>query len=150
MICDWVPLLTSLMTPLIAGIAIYVAWQQWRTNRQKLKLDLFDKRFAIFQSTRTFLSTVLRDGRVNREDLEKFRMGILDSVFLLDQGTSDYLWGLRSIGSKAIMYNTQLEGVPVGEKRNELVDNEHREVEKLMDALGDLQEKFKPFLKLDH
>ncbi|MFK7848529.1 MAG: hypothetical protein AB8G77_24795, partial [Rhodothermales bacterium] len=119
------------MTPLIAGIAIYVAWQQWRTNRQKLKLDLFDKRFAIFQSTRTFLSTVLRDGRVNREDLEKFRMGILDSVFLLDQGTSDYLWGLRSIGSKAIMYNTQLEGVPVGEKRNELVDNEHREVEKL-------------------
>jgi hypothetical protein len=40
---------SGLLTPLIAVIAVYIAWQQWRTARQKLRMDLFDKRYASFE-----------------------------------------------------------------------------------------------------
>src|SRR5271170_90498 len=40
--------LQGLMTPVIALIAVYIAWQQWRTNADKVKLDKFDRRFPIY------------------------------------------------------------------------------------------------------
>ncbi len=150
MSCDWIEVSKGLLTPAIGFVAIYIAWQQWNTNRNKLKLDLFEKRFSVFQSTRTFLSSVLRDGLVSREVLETYRTGILDAVFLFDQQTSDYLWGLHKAGLKAIKYKSSLEGVPVGEKRNQLVEQEGEQIEVLTDALGGLQKKFEKFLKLGH
>jgi hypothetical protein len=42
---------TPLLTPLIALIASYIAIQQWRTNKEKLRLDLYDKRFAVYENT---------------------------------------------------------------------------------------------------
>jgi hypothetical protein len=31
-----VALFNALLTPLIAVVAVYIAWQQWQTNKQKL------------------------------------------------------------------------------------------------------------------
>jgi hypothetical protein len=31
-------ILQGLLTPVIAGIAVYIAWQQWRTNERKLAI----------------------------------------------------------------------------------------------------------------
>ena len=150
MTCDWVEISKGLLTPAIGLVAIYIAWQQWNTNRNKLKLDLFEKRFSVFQATRHFLSAVLRDGRVKREDLEAFRLGILDAVFLFDKQTSDYLWDLHKTALKAVRYASSLEGVPVGEERSNLVEQESEQVKILTDSLGNLQGQFEKFLKLGH
>lgn len=146
----WIDIFKALLTPAIGILAIVIAFQQWRTNRNKLKLELFDKRFAVFQATRSFLSSVLRDGRVTHEALETYRLGIIDSVFLLDSATSEFLWGLYKTGLAAIRYNSSLEGVPVGEKRSQLVSQETAEVKKLTDEIGNLQNRFEKFLKLAH
>lgn len=127
------------ITTVIAFIAVYIAYQQWNTNRQRLKLDLFDKRFSIYQSAQTFLSDVIREGSVEQEGLEKYRLGILNSIFLLDKKTSDYLWELYSTASKAELHK----------KKREL-DQENVEIEKLLQSPLELQEKFKPFLQLNH
>jgi len=44
-----IDLLTALLTPTIALIAVYIAWQQWRTAEMKRKQNLFEKRYAFFQ-----------------------------------------------------------------------------------------------------
>ncbi|HGM7285730.1 TPA: hypothetical protein ACKP7V_001531 [Stenotrophomonas maltophilia] len=36
----------------LALMVFYVAWRQWRTARNKLKLDLFDRRFAAYEELR--------------------------------------------------------------------------------------------------
>jgi len=31
-------------------VTAYIAIQQWRTNKNKLRLDLFDRRWAVFEA----------------------------------------------------------------------------------------------------
>ena len=57
----------KLLTILLAGFAAYIAFQQFRLGREKFKLDLFEKRFAVFDATRKFLSTILTEGNVDMQ-----------------------------------------------------------------------------------
>jgi hypothetical protein len=48
---------------LVVGcMAGYIAWQQHETAKAKLKLDLFEKRYAIFEKTWTHLSEAIQTG----------------------------------------------------------------------------------------
>jgi hypothetical protein len=38
-----------------------VAWAQWRIARNKLRLDLFDRRWQVYAATRTFVDGILND-----------------------------------------------------------------------------------------
>jgi hypothetical protein len=49
-------------TALIAVAVAVIAWRQYRVAQAKLKLDLFDKRYAIFQQTWEILSAVIISG----------------------------------------------------------------------------------------
>ncbi|WSH67085.1 hypothetical protein U8Q05_12015 [Rhizobium ruizarguesonis] len=47
----------QLITTVVIGvIAAVIAWRQWRTARDKIKLDLFDRRFAVFMDVRKLVS----------------------------------------------------------------------------------------------
>jgi hypothetical protein len=52
----WVTVLAALLTPAVAILATIVALQQLRTAREKLKLELFDRRLSIHEQTRDVLS----------------------------------------------------------------------------------------------
>jgi hypothetical protein len=47
-----------LTTLVIGGIAALVAWRQWRTAQDKIKIDLFDRRFAVFMDVRKIVSEI--------------------------------------------------------------------------------------------
>lgn len=40
--------ISKLSLPIIAIASIFIAWQQYSANREKLKLDLYDRRFKIY------------------------------------------------------------------------------------------------------
>jgi|SRR5208283_411271 len=44
-----VSVLNALLTPLIAIITTYIAWQQWQGNKLKLKMDKYDRRLRVYQ-----------------------------------------------------------------------------------------------------
>jgi hypothetical protein len=52
----WTAYLSAWGTPIIALIAGgwggYIAWRQWHTAQNRLRLDLFDKRFAAYAAAR--------------------------------------------------------------------------------------------------
>ncbi|MES1190137.1 MAG: hypothetical protein ABUS47_03545 [Steroidobacter sp.] len=52
----------AFVTLIIGFIAALIAWRQYRVAAAKLKLDLFDKRYLIFQKTWEIFSEVVRDG----------------------------------------------------------------------------------------
>ena len=61
---------TQLLTSFIALIAVYIAYQQWETNRQKLRLDLYQKRFAVYENVLAFYHILYAGDHVT--DKERF------------------------------------------------------------------------------
>lgn len=74
-VCGFVPdsdvidqiskVLIALLTPVIAVAGWWISRRQWLTNRDKLKHDLFDKRFSVYSVVRNFVDTVAIVDRAN-------------------------------------------------------------------------------------
>jgi hypothetical protein len=47
-------ILHALLTPVIAIVAIYIAWQQWQTNVQKLNLARYDRRLRVYEEVKKY------------------------------------------------------------------------------------------------
>jgi hypothetical protein len=85
-----------------AGIAGYIAWRQWKTGDDRLRLDMFEKRFAVYDATRTLLVTVTRHGQITSEDLSRFYQGILGAEFLFDGDARAFLTQIAAMAFKAM------------------------------------------------
>jgi len=55
---------SALLTPTIAAIAAYIAYQQHQTARTKLRHDLYERRAGILRGVLVALAPVFHDGRV--------------------------------------------------------------------------------------
>ena len=61
----WLAASNILLSVVIGAVAVYIAWQQWKTARQKLRLDLFDRRYAFYES----LKQMIDEAQSNKRDL---------------------------------------------------------------------------------
>jgi hypothetical protein len=61
------------LTIIVGLLVAYAAYNQFVLAREKLKLDLFEKRYAIFKSLQSFLSDILREANVINERIVNFR-----------------------------------------------------------------------------
>src|SRR5436305_15211555 len=90
----WTAYLSAFSTPLIAALAggfgVYIAWRQWRTARDRLRLDLFDKRFAVYAATMKFLSAIITSGRVDRNEAFNWSVAVRDAKWLLNAEIAEY------------------------------------------------------------
>lgn len=88
---DVIDLLSGLLTPVIAIIAVYVAYQQWKTNKQRLKAELYDKRFMVYEILMDTIGEVMGSGDISDQQLEKFNIQRRKSHFLFGKKVSDLL-----------------------------------------------------------
>ena len=71
----------------IGGIGAYIAWRQWRTAHDKVKLDLFDRRLAAYQRLKDAVAPISASGKVTNEDTDRFARAVYDMRFLFDKET---------------------------------------------------------------
>jgi hypothetical protein len=64
--------LRALSTPTIAAVGVAIAYQQKRQGDIRLRIERFDRRYAIFASAKKLLAGVLRDGTANNDDTMSF------------------------------------------------------------------------------
>ena len=81
----------ALLTPVIAIIATYLAYQQWNTNRQKLILEKYDRRLKIYGHVVKVIVLVQRDAEKKTEDLLNFRSSVTDADDLFGNEIMEYL-----------------------------------------------------------
>jgi len=79
---DFAELSKAFLTPLIAIITAYIAYQQWKTNQLKLHLDRYDRRLKVYEEVRKILSIIVRDAKANFVDLLEFRRAVSEADFL--------------------------------------------------------------------
>ena len=83
--------MSGLLTLVIAGTAICIAYQQWKTAREKLKLDLFDRRYQVFIGVVDLIGHVNNQGKPPREAFDQFYRAITPVRFLFDGHVCEYV-----------------------------------------------------------
>lgn len=84
----------------ISLIASLIAYYQYQNSMIKLKLDLFEKRYKVYDATRKFLHTIISKQKYSHEDLNEFYIMTSDCEILFGQKTSDYLKEIRTKAQK--------------------------------------------------
>ena len=98
---------TALLTPLIAIVATYIAWQQWRTNQQKLNLERYDRRLRVYEEVRKILSIIFRDAKASTDDLLKFRTSVSEADFLFGPEIPEYIDNIYKRGLNLWRWNQE-------------------------------------------
>ena len=105
-----IALLSGALTPLIAMIAAYIAWQQHRTNRSKLRLDLFDRRYAVYSGLTEFLGVVVGTPNFSVNQLATFNVSTANAAFLFGDDIKAYLASVREKALRLRLLQVQLAG----------------------------------------
>jgi hypothetical protein len=78
----WVTIMSALLTPTVAGIAVYIAWRQWKLADRRIRMELFDKRFAVYSGARELIRAAVQKGDVTNDDLRDFSLRTIDASLL--------------------------------------------------------------------
>ncbi|NRP19911.1 hypothetical protein LPJGGPFB_03169 [Ensifer adhaerens] len=84
-------------TTMISGLVFVVAYLQWRTAHQKVVLDLFDRRLAIYEKLRQSMRIINQTGKVSDEADRLLLEAESEAAFLFGPDIQEYfrdLWML--------------------------------------------------------
>jgi hypothetical protein len=68
-----------------------IAQQQADLAEERVKLDKFDRRFAVFDATRELIRIVMQRSHADAQQIFDYRMKTRDAIFLFDDQISAYL-----------------------------------------------------------
>lgn len=140
----------ALLTPVIAVVATYIAWQQWQTNKHKLALEKYDRRIRIYEEVKKILSIVLRDADASHEDLLKYITSVSEADFLFGPEIPEYLDEIYKRGLSLRRWNREYkdytQAKPEGYDHEKVVNNMHEELEWLIAQFDPAKEKFRKYL----
>ena len=161
----WTAYLQAIGTPIVAviaaGIAASIAYRQWKTAhaavqtaKNKLKLDLFDKRFAVYQAASQLIVHMCDDKTHDNEAVRGLLVKFGGAEFLFDEDVDNYLTDelmkhvassmslqVQRIYAKHEQNTSEVEALTIGLKA---------EVEWFNKQLDVLRSRMRPFLLLTH
>lgn len=147
----WTTYLTALLTPTIAVLGAFIAYWQWLTAQNKLKLDLFDRRIAIYDAARTLIASVKTNGKANDEELRTLESGIRSARWLLDEDIETYFENeLRRKAVELLTLDNELQGLPAGDQRDKNVRKQSELRSGILDQYNVLDRNFEKYLRLNH
>ncbi len=112
----WAPVLISLAVA-------YIAWAQYATNRAKLKLDLYGRRFTVYEKTLNYYLRYMRNGEAGDsiEDSQiDFVRAYRESMFLFGAQSKVYetLTEIKDVMAFNVQYAARLQAQPSDKDAN--------------------------------
>jgi hypothetical protein len=97
----------------VAEIQADVAKRNWQTANERIVLDLFERRIAIFEGIRGVVAKVLSTGRPDDETYFEFVKAIDKATYFFGPEVADYLEELR-----LLIIDLQLDANVISDNRN--------------------------------
>lgn len=114
----WTAYITAVVVPIIALIAAWIAFRQSQIARNKLKLDLFEKRLAVYETVQKILETAAEKGKLTQEERLNYFVGIRSARWLFGPEVFKYLEEtLRPEIANLDLHNAVMEEEPPGDER---------------------------------
>jgi hypothetical protein len=144
----WLEYVKAFGTPIVAiigaGFGTFIAHRQMTTAKNKLKLDLFDKRIAVYTAALDLLSTIVSLDHISEERFDEIIATLNGALWLLNRDADTYLKSLRLEVREQASKNRSAR--TADEKKLVIrVNKEFRERHTQR-----LKEIFEPFLQLAH
>jgi hypothetical protein len=142
---DWVPVLAPLATLTVGLIAGFIAFQQWRVARNKLKLDLFDRRYKAYAAVKNFLTERLYGKTFSDDELIAYYASTADAAFLFPEEIYKFTY---EVSTHAVAFRASVIGIKATESMQQEQYKEvfNRELRWLVDQMPVLVSKFAPYL----
>lgn len=123
---NFTEVLSGYLTPLIALIALYIAYQQFHTNKQRFLFETYEKRLAVFMAVQDYLKFILREGNTELKEILEFDQKTAQALFLFDKSIQKKISEIykKSIQMRELqsrLYSKDgKKGLPIGEERNKI------------------------------
>src|ERR1700722_10009434 len=91
----WVQWPQAILVLVLSCLGAWIAYKQVRIATAKLNLDLYDRRFKVFEAAKNLVSQVMREAHVGRGNISTFNLGVADATFLFEPDIENYLTALR-------------------------------------------------------
>ena len=105
---DWVPLLQALSVPTVALFAAYIAYRQYGVSKEKLRLDLFDKRMEVYSLAEDFFKSVLKNGYPANADFRTIYLAVGKSKFLFGAEVEEILISIADLAARLKLLNDRV------------------------------------------
>ena len=152
----WVTIIVQLTPAIIAAIigslGFYIAYLQYRINRNKLRLDLFEKRLDAYEALQRFFTSMLQHAAFKDEAISMLHEARYKSRFLFGQDIRDHIEELWRKGFEMRNLARKIHGpeaLPVGADRSKIVEEEHVILKWFMDQINGSQERYERYLQFD-
>lgn len=117
--------MSVVISTLIAFFLVFIAFQQYLLAKEKLKLDLFEKRFAIYKAIQTYLDEIRKSEDASDKLLKDFEDKTHTAKFLFDSDVADFTDKLYSLGLNLNLSNRPNAGLTPGQlAKNEKIKEE--------------------------
>ena len=151
--CDvhWTAYVSALGLPTVAALAALIALQQWKTARSKLKLDLFEKRIAVYACVQETLGHAARNGNLDEERQIAYLSGTKSAKWLFRSDVAAYLD--KTLWHKIVdleTQNTLSKDNPNEEDRIANIKARGETMKWLVAQYKEFDKLCKPYLELEH
>jgi hypothetical protein len=131
-----------------AAIAGYIALRQWWTAHDRLRLDVYDRRFAVYEATKNLISAATLQGQATPDDLAGFYDGIRGAEFLFDGDTRNFLMKIGDMAARARIIRARLDRHPEHPHAGQLIDQEEDILDFLREQAPHLEALFGRYLDM--
>jgi hypothetical protein len=141
-------ILQAAPTVVIGLTTAYIAWQQWHTNRNQLRLALHKERFEIYEATTEFIRRVIDNG-ITQDVMKDFVLSTRKARFLFNEGIENYLTKLRKEALAIRIEQMKIDRPASEEERVKAAGDQGARLQWLVDELNKLPKDFDRDLRVD-
>lgn len=123
------------------------ATQSMATARTKLRLDLFEKRLAIYEALMDVVNKTQRRATITHEDVYALQQGAKSASWLFDVQTADYIQGVSSAAFSLANVYEEIEHEPEVEGRRLLRARKNQLLESFDLHDKKLRQMMEPYLR---
>ena len=132
----WVQYLQAFSLPVLAVVAAWIAYRQYRTAHDKLRLELFDRRLQVFIDTSKFIGNVRQASIPELEDLRTLFRALDGAAFLFDEEIRTYLSKLHEIAHQLRVTSNKMKQTD-DEMERSIISEKNSKLYTDFDNLGD-------------
>ena len=146
-----VPTATAITTAAVAILVAIITWRQWITNRARLKHELFERRYLVYEKIAGFLSEVLQAGRVPTGRDYEFLRETKRAYFVFDCDTD-----VKNLVTEIYRHAVHLHALDAelaalgGNERTGNLGKQREIKDWFQSTLSSMEEKFEKYLRLEH